>query len=82
MDVSFGEPMNHKLRVLVRVDADPGHVTLEVAGCLTRASYPALLHIMRRASRLAAGSDTSIDLPRGPNKLWTQGGLIYALPMR
>ncbi len=28
------------------------------------------------------GPDTSIDLPRGPNKLWTQGGLIYALPMR
>ncbi|MDQ0754554.1 hypothetical protein [Arthrobacter sp. B3I4] len=54
--------MNHKLRVLVRVDADPGQVTLEVAGCLTQASYPALLHIMRRASRLAAGSDISIDL--------------------
>lgn len=54
--------MNHKLRVLVRVDADPGHVTLEVSGCLTQSSYPALLHIMRRASRLAAGSDVSIDL--------------------
>lgn len=54
--------MNHKLRVLVRVDVDPGHVTLEVTGCLTQSSYPALLHIMRRASRLAAGSDVSIDL--------------------
>ena len=54
--------MNHKLRVLVRVDVDPGHVTLEVTGCLTQASYPALLHIVRRASRLAAGSDVSIDL--------------------
>ncbi|MCX6498611.1 MAG: hypothetical protein NTU93_07385 [Arthrobacter sp.] len=54
--------MNHKLRVLVRVEVDPGHVTLEVAGCLTQANYPALLHIMRRASRLAAGSDVSIDL--------------------
>ena len=21
-------------------------------------------------------------LPRGPNRLWTQGGLLYALPMR
>ncbi len=28
------------------------------------------------------GPTTSIDLPRGPNNLWTQGGLIYALPMR
>ncbi|MFC7475534.1 amino acid ABC transporter substrate-binding protein [Dankookia sp. GCM10030260] len=28
------------------------------------------------------GPDTQIDLARGPNKLWTQGGLIYALPMR
>jgi len=54
--------VNHKLRVLVRVDVDPGRVTLEVTGCLTQASYPALLHIMRRASRLAAGSDVSIDL--------------------
>ncbi|MGO4121170.1 hypothetical protein [Arthrobacter sp. YAF16] len=54
--------MNHKLRVLVRVDVDPGHVTLEVTGCLTQANYPALLHIMRRASRLASGSDVSIDL--------------------
>jgi len=54
--------VNHKLRVLVRVDVDPGHVTLEVTGCLTQANYPALLHIMRRASRLASGSDVSIDL--------------------
>ncbi len=30
----------------------------------------------------AFGPETSIDLPRGPNRLWTQGGLIYALPMR
>jgi general L-amino acid transport system substrate-binding protein len=28
------------------------------------------------------GPDTQIDLARGPNRLWTQGGLIYALPMR
>ena len=54
--------MNHKLRVLVRVDVNPGHVTLEVTGCLTQANYPALLHIMRRASRLASGLDVSIDL--------------------
>ncbi|MCO6418366.1 amino acid ABC transporter substrate-binding protein [Siccirubricoccus sp. KC 17139] len=28
------------------------------------------------------GPRTPVDLPRGPNKLWTQGGLIYALPLR
>ncbi|HEX9226877.1 MAG TPA: hypothetical protein VF885_09505 [Arthrobacter sp.] len=54
--------MNHKLRVLVRVDVDPGHVTLEVTGCLTQTDFPALLHIMRRAGRLGAGSDVIIDL--------------------
>ena len=56
--------MNHKLRVLVRVDVDPGHVTLEVTGCLTQADFPALLHIMRRAGRLGAGTDVMIDLHR------------------
>lgn len=28
------------------------------------------------------GPDTPVALPRGPNQLWTQGGLLYALPMR
>jgi len=28
------------------------------------------------------GSGSERKLPRGPNKLWTQGGLMYALPMR
>ena len=55
-------PVNHKLRVLVRVDVDPGHVTLEVTGCLTQSDFPALLHIMRRAGRLGAGTDVIIDL--------------------
>ncbi|MEQ4519866.1 hypothetical protein ABLI39_10955 [Pseudarthrobacter sp. B907] len=54
--------MNHKLRVLVRVDVDPGQVTLEVTGCLSQANYPDLLHMMRRANRLAAGADVIIDL--------------------
>lgn len=54
--------MNHKLRVLVRVDADPGQVTLEVTGCLTQSNAPALLHIMRRAGRLGAGTDVIINL--------------------
>jgi general L-amino acid transport system substrate-binding protein len=28
------------------------------------------------------GERTPVNLPRGPNRLWTQGGLLYALPMR
>ncbi|MBL6454928.1 amino acid ABC transporter substrate-binding protein [Belnapia sp. T6] len=28
------------------------------------------------------GPETQINLPRGPNELWTRGGLVYALPMR
>jgi general L-amino acid transport system substrate-binding protein len=28
------------------------------------------------------GPKTPIDLARGPNRLWNQGGLMYALPMR
>ena len=28
------------------------------------------------------GPRTSVNLPRGPNRLWTDGGLIYALPLR
>lgn len=56
--------MNHKLRVTVRLDVEPGHVTLLTAGCLTRSNYPVLLHIMRRAQRLASGSSVQVDLTR------------------
>lgn len=28
------------------------------------------------------GERTQVALPRGPNNLWTNGGLLYALPMR
>jgi general L-amino acid transport system substrate-binding protein len=28
------------------------------------------------------GSRSEMKLPRGPNNLWTQGGLMYALPIR
>ena len=28
------------------------------------------------------GPDTAFDLPRGPNDLWTNGGLLYAPPIR
>jgi hypothetical protein len=56
------KPLNHKLRVTVRVDIDPGHVILLVTGCMTRANYPVLLHLMRRAQRLAGCSSILVDL--------------------
>jgi general L-amino acid transport system substrate-binding protein len=28
------------------------------------------------------GPDTPIGLSRGPNKLWTEGGLLYSPPFR
>lgn len=28
------------------------------------------------------GPNTPVGLPRGPNNLWTNGGLLYAMPMR
>lgn len=48
--------------MLVRVDVDPGRVTLEVTGCLTQANYPVLLHIMRRGRRLAPDQEITVDL--------------------
>jgi hypothetical protein len=54
--------LNHKLRVTARDDTPPGHVTLEVAGCLTRANYPVLLDAMRRAQMLATGPCMNVDL--------------------
>ena len=60
--VPLENPVNHKLRVLVRVDVDPGLVTLEVTGCVTQSDFSSLLHIMRRAGRLGAGTDVFVDL--------------------
>lgn len=53
--------MNHKLRVLVRVDLDPGQVTLEISGCLTPANFPVLLHLLLRAQKLATCPRITLD---------------------
>lgn len=60
--------MNHKLRVLVRVDLDPGDVTLEVSGCLTPANFPVLLHLLLRARKLATCPGITLDF-RGASHL-------------
>jgi hypothetical protein len=54
--------MNHKLRVLVRVDDDPAHVILEFTGCLTPSDSAALMHIVHRAGHLGAGADVVVNL--------------------
>ncbi|RNL49826.1 hypothetical protein [Arthrobacter oryzae] len=60
--------MNHKLRVLVRVDIDPAQVTVEVTGCVTQSDSEALHHILRRAARVAAEANVILDL-RGASHL-------------
>jgi hypothetical protein len=60
--VPLENPMNHKLRVFVRMDVDPVNVTLEITGCITPSDSAALMHIVRRACRLAAGAEVVIDL--------------------
>jgi hypothetical protein len=64
----LGNYLNHKLRVLVRVDLDPGHVTLEVSGCLTPANFPVLLHLLLRAQKLATCPGITLDF-RGASHL-------------
>lgn len=60
-DFLLENSLNHKLRVLVRVDLDPGRVTLEIGGCLTQANFPVLLHLLLRAQRLATGPSITLD---------------------
>lgn len=54
--------MDHKLRVLVRLDIDRNSAVLAINGCLTSESYRALLPIIRRASALMNGLAVVVDL--------------------
>lgn len=54
--------MEHKLRVLVRLDIDRNAAVLAVNGCLTSDSYSALLPVIRRTSALINGLNVVIDL--------------------
>jgi hypothetical protein len=55
---------HHKLRVVVHVDLDPGHITVEVGGCLTHSNFPALLHLLLRAQRLSFSPNIALNLQR------------------
>lgn len=54
--------MNHKLRILVRLDIDRNSAVLAVTGCLTAESYRALLPVIRRANALVDGLAVIVDL--------------------
>ena len=54
--------MEHKLRILIRLDIDRSSAVLAVNGCLTVDSYKALLPVIRRASALVDGLRVIVDL--------------------
>ncbi|WP_309070045.1 hypothetical protein [Arthrobacter sp.] len=54
--------MDHKLRILVRLDIDRNSAVLAVTGCLTTESYRALLPVIRRANALVDGVAVIVDL--------------------
>ena len=62
MEFNVGESMEHKLRVLVRLDLDPTSAVLEVTGCLTVDSCHALPPLIRRTASLVGGHLVTVDL--------------------
>lgn len=54
--------MDHKLRVLVRLDIDCTAAVLAVSGCLTNDNYPSLSPLVVRTLALVDGLCVVIDL--------------------
>ncbi|WP_146364081.1 hypothetical protein [Arthrobacter yangruifuii] len=54
--------MDHKLRVLVRLDVDPSSAVLEVTGCLTADSWGTLAPLIRKTTALVGGQRITVDL--------------------
>jgi hypothetical protein len=54
--------VDHKIRVLVRLDVDTTSAYLEVAGCLTPLSCQALFPILDRVSGLLPNLYVTVDL--------------------
>ncbi|MCC9175743.1 hypothetical protein [Arthrobacter sp. zg-Y179] len=54
--------MDHKLRVLVRLDVDPSSAVLEVTGCLTADSWGSLTPLIRKTAALVRGHRITVDL--------------------
>ena len=55
---------HHKLRMVVHAGVDPSHISVDVGGCLTQVNFPALLHLLLRAQRLASAPGITLDLRR------------------
>ena len=53
---------HHKLRIVVHVEVDRGNISVDVGGCLTQSNFPALLHLLLRAQRLASAPGIALDL--------------------
>lgn len=58
----MGKIVEHKLRVLVRLDLDPTAAVLEVTGCLTTDSCHALPPLIRRTAALLGAPTITVDL--------------------
>ena len=54
--------MDHKLQLVVGLDADLKSARIDVGGCLTVASCQALLCVLKRAHSLAADVSLTLDL--------------------
>ncbi|WP_155852634.1 hypothetical protein [Arthrobacter sp. H14] len=54
--------MDHKLRVLVRLDIDSTSAVVNVTGCLTGNNCKALFPVIRRAGAFAGGLAVAVDL--------------------
>jgi hypothetical protein len=54
--------MDHKLQLVVGLDADRKTARMDVQGCLTAASCQALLCVLKRAHSLAADLSLTLDL--------------------
>lgn len=54
--------MDHKLQLVVGLDADLKSAQIDIKGCLTAASCQALLCVLKRARSLAADVSLTLDL--------------------
>ncbi|WP_434612291.1 hypothetical protein [Arthrobacter sp. A5] len=67
--------MDHKLRVVVRLNIEPASAVIAVSGCVTDANATALLPIIRRTGELIGCPVISVDM----SAAWhvDQGALDY-----
>lgn len=71
---------NPKIRRLLGVSGDMG----EKLGIANDWAYQIIKQVGNYGEvfRRTVGADSPLNLPRGVNALWTEGGLLYAMPIR